>query len=327
MFPKNCLLAAVDLGSNSFRLEVDQYKAGYLRRKIYLREPIRLGRGLDENMLLSPQAMTRGWDYLEKLGEHIKNYKVYKTRAIATQTLRQAKNRQEFVQKGQELLGHPIEIISGEQEALLIYTGVTALLDTKFMRRGMTNTEKRLVIDIGGRSTEIITGQGLSAHTPTSTAIGSVSLSIQFFSDGALTKTQFDHAIAYAQSHFSEALQTLKNHRTELPAWDKAYGASGTIGAIGNVLRRNHVTNGTITQSGLDWIYAQLLKAGHIDRLQLAGLGERKDVIGGGLSSLMALFSIIPNLQNVSPTRGALRQGILYDMIKSSSTHFPKSSY
>ncbi|MGL4668049.1 MAG: hypothetical protein ACRCWR_08970 [Saezia sp.] len=320
MLPKNCLLAAIDLGSNSFRLEIDRYKSGYLRRKIYLREPIRLGRGLDDNMLLSSQAMARGWEYLEKLGLHIKKYRVYKTRAIATQTLRQAKNSQEFIQKGQELLGHPIEIISGEQEALLIYTGVSTLLDVKLTRHNMPSTEKRLVIDIGGRSTEIITGQGLHAKTPTSTPIGSVSLSMQFFSDGCFSKTNFDHAIAYAKTHFSESIQTLKQNQTALPSWDKAYGASGTIGAIANVLRRNHITRGNVTPYGLEWLHAQLLKAGHVDHIHLAGLGERKDVIGGGLSSLMALFSLINSLHTLSPTRGALRQGILYDMIKPCQT-------
>ena len=324
MLPKNCLLAAVDLGSNSFRLEIDQYRAGHLRRNVYFREPIRLGRGLDENMFLTPQAMMRGWNYLEQLGQHIKNYKVYKTRAIATQTLRQAKNSNEFIQKGQELLGCPIEIISGEQEARLIYTGVSALLDTKLVRHNMTSPEKRLVIDIGGRSTEIITGQGLNAHTPTSTPIGSVSLSIQFFADGQLSKTKFDQAIAYAQPHFSDTIKTLKNNHAELLVWDKTYGASGTIGAVGNVLRRNHITNGTITQHGLDWIYAQILKAGHIDHLHLPGLGERKDVIGGGLSCLMALFSTMKNLRSISPTRGALRQGILYNMIESHMQRFPR---
>lgn len=324
MLPKNCLLAAVDLGSNSFRLEIDQYRAGYLRRKIYLREPVRLGRGLDENMLLSSEAMVRGWDYLEKLGQHLKRYKIYKTRAIATQTLRQAKNSQDFIQKGQELLGCPIEIISGEQEALLIYTGVCALLDARLTRHGMTNPEKRLVIDVGGRSTEIISGQGLNAHTPTSTPIGSVSISMEFFPDGELSKPRFDYAITFARSHFDSAIKALNSPLAPPLDWDKAYGASGTIGAIGNVLRRSHITNGTITQQGLDWIYSHLIKAGHVDRLRLPGLGERKDVIGGGLSSLIALFSTLNNLHALSPTRGALRQGILYEMIKPYQKHLPK---
>lgn len=317
MLPKSCLLAAIDLGSNSFRLQIDQYRSGHLRRKVYFREPIRLGRGLSEDMLLSHDAMVRGWDYLEKLGRQLKAYKVYETRAIATQTLRQALNSREFVEKGQELLGCPIEVISGEQEALLIYMGVTALLDLRLKRYRQTSNESRLVIDVGGRSTEIIYGQGMNPHIPTSTPIGSVGLSMEFFPDGGLLKTNFDQAIEFAKERFNMAAQIFMQGQGSLPPWDRAYGASGTIGAIANVLRKNHISNGVITPKGLEWMYSKLIKAGHIDKLEVAGLGDRKDVIGGGLSCLMALFSTFHTLQGLSPTRGALRQGILYDMVKS----------
>ena len=315
MLPKNCLLAAIDLGSNSFRLEIDQYKAGYLRRKLYLREPVRLGRGLGEDLILSQAAMTRGWDYLAKIGHQLKKQHVHQARAIATQTLRQAKNKQEFIDKGEQLLGCPIEIISGVEEAVLIYTGVSALLDIKLIRQGKNSTENRLVVDIGGRSTEIIHGQGLNIHTPTSTEIGSVGLSMQFFENGQFTHHQFDDAIAYASSQLAPAIQTLK--QTSPFFWNKAYGASGTIGAIGNVLRKNQISDGTINSEGLNWIYDHLIQAGHMERVHLPGLGDRKDVLGGGLSSLLALFSVINDLKNLLPARGALRQGILYDMIKS----------
>lgn len=321
MLPKSCLLAAVDLGSNSFRLEINQYKNGRIQRKEYLREPVRLGRGLDANMYLTEEAMTRGWQYLEKLGAHLKQVKAYEVRAIATQTLRFAKNQHEFIERGAHLLGYPIEVISGEEEALLIYTGVCALLDAKKTYQKTQSTKRRLVIDIGGRSTEIILGQGLEAYAAVSIPIGSVGVSMDFFSNGSMHQDQFEKAIAFIKEQFDTAVLSLKQQMEKINQpfiWDASYGASGTIGAIGNVLKRNQETSGKITDQGIEWIYKKLLQAKTVDRISLAGLGERRDVVAGGFSIIKALFASLEGLQTIQPARGALRQGIIFEMIRPS---------
>lgn len=319
MLPKSCFLAAVDLGSNSFRLEINQYKNGRIRRTEYLREPVRLGRGLDANLYLSEEAMSRGWKYLEKLGNHLKQVKAYQVRAIATQTLRLAKNQHEFIKRGEQLLGYPIEVIPGEDEALLIYMGVCALLDAKKTYQKTQSTKRRLVIDIGGRSTEIILGQGLKPYAAVSVPIGSVGVSMDFFSNGLMQENQFENAIASIKTQFDTAILSLKQQMEAINQpfiWETSYGASGTIGAIGNVLKRNQVTSGKITSEGVEWIYKKLLQAKTIDRINLAGLGERRDVVGGGFSILQALFTSLHGLHTIQPARGALRQGIIFEMVR-----------
>ena len=320
MLPKNCLLAAVDLGSNSFRVEVDRYQKGTLTRKDYIREPVRLGRGLNHEMRLDQASMERGWACLEQFGAYLRQQNVYQARAVATQTLRQAVNRNEFIEIGQKFLGVPIEIISGEQEALFIYTGVCALLDEAYPpAQGEQEQEKRFVIDIGGRSTELIVGQGSQALTAYSCPVGSVGLSMDFFANERLTQPQFDQAVAYARTLFNTAAQTMERACGTVLVWDQAYGASGTIGAVSNVLRNNQVTDGAITRPALDWIYEYLLRAGSITALSMPGLGDRRDVVGGGVSILLALFDTFQDLQALVPARGALRQGVLYDMVASAN--------
>ena len=146
------LLAAIDLGSNSFRLEIGILEDGHIRRVEYLKETVRQGNGLDAERMLSKEAMVRGWECLARFSERLSGFAPKYVRAVATQTLREAKNREEFLNEAEKILGFPIEVISGREEARLIYSGVVNLLPQ--------SEEKRLVIDIGGRSTEIILGQG-----------------------------------------------------------------------------------------------------------------------------------------------------------------------
>ena len=151
------LLAAVDLGSNSFRLEIGRYDTGQITRTEYLKETVRQGNGLDENRNLTLDAMQRGWDCLARFGERLAGFKKSQVRAVATQTLREARNRDEFLVRGSKLLGFPIDVIAGREEARLIYKGVAHMLPQ--------SDERRLVVDIGGRSTEMIVGKGFEAHT------------------------------------------------------------------------------------------------------------------------------------------------------------------
>ena len=168
------VLAALDLGSNSFRLEIGRFDHGQISRSEYLKETVRQGNGLDADRNLSADAMQRGWDCLARFAERLAGLKKDQVRAVATQTLREARNRDEFLHRANKILGFPIDVISGREEARLIYQGVAHLLPQ--------SNERRLVVDIGGRSTEMILGQGLDAQHTESYRVGSVAWSIKYFS-------------------------------------------------------------------------------------------------------------------------------------------------
>lgn len=296
------LLAAVDLGSNSFRLEIGRFEHGLIRRIEYLKETVRQGNGLDEERNLTPDAMQRGWDCLARFAERLKGFPAERVRAVATQTLREARNRDAFLQRGSALLGHPIDVISGPEEARLIYQGVAHLLPQ--------SDERRLVVDIGGRSTELILGHGFSADTVASFRVGSVAWSTRYFPDGAFTAESFRTAEIAAKAVLDEALNTYRPQ-----AWDVAYGSSGTAGAIGDILAVLGGPPGLITRAGLDWLQEQLLRARTVDKVRLEGLKEdRRAVIGGGLSVMRAVFDLL-DIREMQVAQGALRQGALYDLL------------
>ena len=296
------LLAAIDLGSNSFRLEIGRYDHGHIQRVEYLKEGVRQGGGLDDNNVLSDVAMQRGWDCLARFAERLKGFDRSQVRAVATQTLREARNRDVFIQKAQVILGFPIEVISGLEEARLIYQGVSRLLPQ--------SDERRLVVDIGGRSTELIRGQGFQAKAMDSFRLGSVAWSSRYFPDNVFSAQAFKTAEIAAQAVLDEALDTFPHH-----LWDVAYGSSGTVGAIADVLEANGRSADTISREGLDWLKDKLLKAQTVDNLRLEGIkDDRKLVIGGGLSVLRAVFDLF-DIEHMQPAQGALRNGALYDLI------------
>lgn len=300
------LLAAVDLGSNSFRLEIGRYEHGYIQRVHYLKETVRQGAGLDEERNLSPQALQRGWDCLERFAERLQGVAPAQVRAVATQTLREARNREVFIARGNALLGHPIEVVSGPEEARLIYQGVSHLLPP--------SPERRLVVDIGGRSTELILGQQYQAREMVSLRMGSVAWSGRFFADGQFTTRAFEAAQTAARAQIDEVLAVFHPGQ-----WDVAYGSSGTVGAVDEILAQCGRTAGHITRADLLWLEQQLLRAGHMDRVQLAGLkDDRRPVIGGGVSVLRALFDAL-GIEDMQVAQGALRQGVLYNMVSHES--------
>ena len=307
------LLAAVDLGSNSFRLEIGRYEHGHIQRVEYLKETVRQGGGLDEERNLSQAAMQRGWDCLARFAERLADFAPRQVRAVATQTLREAKNRDVFLERGNAILGHAIEVVSGPEEARLIYQGVSHLLPQ--------SDERRLVVDIGGRSTELILGRQYQAHEVASFRVGSVSWSKQFFADGQLTAAAFRQAETAAQAMLDEALAVYRPER-----WERAYGSSGTVGAVAEILAACGHESGVIYRQGLDWLLQQLLRAGHTSRVELSGLkDDRRPVIGGGLSVLRALFDLL-QIDRLHVAQGALRQGALYDLIDRSSPGTDKRS-
>ena len=296
------LLAAVDLGSNSFRLEIGRLDHGRIQRIEYLKETVRQGNGLDADRNLSLDAMQRGWDCLARFGERLAGFQETQIRAVATQTLREARNRDEFLAQARKIIGFPIDVISGREEARLIYQGVAHLLPQ--------SDQRRLVVDIGGRSTELVLGQGLEAHTMESCRVGSVTWSMRYFPDGHFSPRAFEMAEIAAKAVLDETVTTYR-----AGTWDVAYGSSGTIGAVSEVLTAAGWPPGLVTREGLDWLLDRLLKAQSAERLKLEGIKEdRRAVIGGGVSVLRAVFDLL-GIAQMEAAQGALRHGVLYDLV------------
>ncbi len=297
-------LATVDLGSNSFRLEIGRLELGQIQRMEYHKETVRQGNGLDADRRLSQDAMQRGWNCLARFAERLAGFKPHQVRAVATQTLREARNREEFLSVAQQVLGFPIDVISGREEARLIYQGVAHLLPQ--------SDERRLVVDIGGRSTEMIIGQGYTATTTESYRVGSVAWSMRHFPDGVLSARHFDHAEIAAKAVLDEALHT--HQRSQ---WDIAYGSSGTVGAVASTLflAGQAPAEGVITREGLHWLRDRLIKTRRSDAIRLEGIKEeRRPVIAGGLAVLLAVFDLLA-IETMQHAHGALRHGALFDML------------
>ncbi|MES3000130.1 MAG: exopolyphosphatase [Pseudomonadota bacterium] len=296
------LLAAVDLGSNSFRLEIGRLDHGQIRRVEYLKETVRQGGGLDEARNLTPEAMRKGWECLARFGERLAGFRKGQVRAVATQTLREARNREAFLAKANQVLGFPIDVISGREEARLIYLGVSHLLPQ--------SDERRLVVDIGGRSTELILGRQFEPSAAESYRVGSVAWSMRYFPDGEFTADAFEAAEVAAKAVLDEALTTYRRE-----GWDVAYGSSGTIGAVSDILGAAGWEGGVVTREGLEWLRDRLLAARTSDKLRMDGLkDDRKPVVGGGLSVLSAVFDLL-EIDEMRPAVGALRHGALYDLL------------
>jgi len=295
-------LAAIDMGSNSFRLEIAELPRGQYKRIEYLKETVRLGAGLDAEGMLTEAAMLRGLDCLKRFAQRLQGFAPTRVRAVATQTLREARNRNAFLARAQEALGFPIEVISGREEARLIYAGVARLQASEL---------PRLVIDIGGRSTEMILGQGRLPLTAESFQVGSVSLSMRFFPDGRFTAEAFRAAQVAAGAELEEALTLFKPN-----LWQQALGSSGTVGAVSQILAAAGITDGRITPDALRWCIAQCLEVGQMDKLKLPGLKEdRRAVVGGGLCILYTLLTQF-GIEQLLPAKGALRQGVIFDLVE-----------
>lgn len=293
------LLAAIDMGSNSFRLEVGRLQHGQIQRTEYLKETVRQGAGLDKNSMLSGEAMQRGWDCLERFAERLRGMELSHVRAVATQTLREARNSNDFTERAQQILGVPIEVIAGREEARLIYSGVAHQLPP--------SDERRVVVDIGGRSTEFILGTGITPEVTESYQIGSVSWSMRYFADGVLSAKRLNKARIAARAQFSEIASLFPSG-----SWDVAFGCSGTVGAVAGILEGAGFESETITREGLEWIVREMVACGHADKLSFAQLKDRhRDILGGGISVLRAAFELL-EMERMHVSKGALRHGMLY---------------
>ncbi len=300
--PSEQRLAAVDLGSNSFRLEIGVIEHQEFVRTDYIKEAVRQGGGLDENRDLTPEAMQSGWNCLARFGERLAGFKRNQVRAVATQTLREARNRDVFLARATKVLGFPIDVVSGREEARLIFQGVANKL--------AESDEKRLVIDIGGRSTELALGHGLQARKMESYRVGSLVWSQRYFPDGVLSPKHFQKAQVAAAAVLEGATNVYQSAN-----WERAYGSAGTVGAIGDILVQAGWAANRIDRDGLEWLLDALVTAQQVERIKLPGLREdRRPILAGGLSVLRALFDLL-HIDSIEIAQGGLRHGLICDML------------
>lgn len=298
----NKFTAAVDLGSNSFRLQIGRIVDNQIYPLDGLKETVRLAAGLTSGKLLDNAAQKRGLNALAIFAERLRDFDATAVRAVATNTFRVAKNAKAFLQKAEVALGFPIEIISGREEARLIYLGVAHTLPNPGQRQ--------LVVDIGGGSTELIIGQNSQPIELESLYMGCVSYSLRFFPAGCVDKNNFRAAELSAR----QELQSIVHAYREM-GWDEAIGSSGTARAIMDLLEQNKLSDHGITRRGLNSLCAELIRAGSPSRMRLHGLrADRLPVLPGGLAIMSAIFDAL-DLERMAFSEGALRLGVLYDQL------------
>jgi exopolyphosphatase / guanosine-5'-triphosphate,3'-diphosphate pyrophosphatase len=296
------VIAAVDLGSNSFHMVVARYSHGQLTILDRLREVVRLGAGLDEHGRLKREAMDAALACLERFGQRLRDMKAESVRVVGTNTLRKARRKGAFLDRARAALGHPIEVISGIEEARLIYLGVA---------RTMPNEPgRRLVADIGGGSTELIIGEGLQARKLESLYMGCVSMSTRYFGDGEITEKRMKRARIAARLELEPVQAQFRSY-----GWEHAVGASGTIRAVADVLRTRNSAEFSLTPDGVETLIEQALRAGSIPKLRLPGLTEdRAPVFVGGLAIVAEILQVL-EIKSMRVADGALREGLLYDLV------------
>ena len=294
--------AAVDLGSNSFHMLLARMEGEQLQVLDRLKEMVRLAGGLDEKNRLTAKAQERAIACLQRMGQRLQGVPTDQLRIVGTNTLRKAKNAREFLARAEEAIGHPIEIISGREEARLLYLGVAHSLPG--------DQGRRLVADIGGGSTEVIIGKGFEAKLRESLHMGCVSMTQAYFADGKIKKSNWKKAVTHA---LLELRPLLHDYRKK--GWDVAVGASGSMRSTATVLEENGWSAEGITRSGLEQLKRFCFDAGKIKALDsLAGLsGERLPVFIGGVVIIHALFEAF-ELERMGVSTGALREGVIYDL-------------
>jgi exopolyphosphatase/guanosine-5'-triphosphate,3'-diphosphate pyrophosphatase len=296
------VLAAVDLGSNSFHMVVARCAHGQVTIVDRLREMVRLAAGLDEHGRLSKEATDRALASLSRFGQRLHDMKAGSVRVVGTNTLRKARRKAGFLERARAVLGHPIEIISGIEEARLIYAGVT---QTMPMEPG-----RRLVVDIGGGSTECIIGEGYEPRILESLYMGCVALSAENFPDGRVIAKRFQRAVVACEVEL-EPIQV----PFRAIGFEHAVGSSGSVRAIGEALREMDPTRQAITREGLAELAARLVDAGNVRAAGFECINEERwPVFPGGLAILTAVFNAL-GIESMRIADGALREGLLYDMV------------
>jgi len=299
-------LAAVDLGSNSFHLEIGRV----VERQIYpldaVREVVRLGAGLTADKRIDRATQARALESLAKLAERLRGFPRQAVRAVGTNALRVAKNAPQFLREARQVLGFPIEVISGREEARLIYLGVAHAMPAAVGSK----IERRLVVDVGGGSTEFIVGTGLEPQLTESLYMGCVSYSLKYFPDGKVDKAAMRAAELAARQELAGIVRAYR-----AAGWDEAVASSGTARSIENILRENGFAEDGLTRAGLEKLRSLLVKSEKADPDRIAGLRpNRAPVLPGGLAILHAAFEEF-GLESMKVSAAALRHGVLYDLL------------
>ena len=298
----NAEVAAVDLGSNSFHMMVARSEGGELQVIDRLREPIRLAAGLDSDKRLRPEAQALALACLQRFGQRLRHLPPERVRIVGTNTLRKMRRSADFIQTAEAALGHPIEIISGAEEARLVYSGVT---------HGMGNEQpRRLVVDIGGGSTEVIIGRGSHPQLMESVSLGCVTHTQLHFGTGDINRLNFRKArlAARVQLEFLE-------RRYRRAGWNVALGASGTVRGVWRVLMAQGWCEQEITREGIEKLVALVIERGHINRLDFEALrDDRRPVFAGGLAVLAGVFDAL-QIERMQTSEYALREGVIHDLL------------
>ena len=299
-------LAAVDLGSNSFHLQIGRVVDGQIYPLDAVREVVRLGGGLTADRRIDRATQAAALEALAKFAERLRGFSRQAVRAVGTNALRVAKNSPQFLREARAVLGFPIEVISGREEARLIYLGVAHSLPAAALSKG----ERRLVFDVGGGSTELIIGTGLEPQLTESLYMGCVSYSLKYFPGGRIDKQGMKTAELAARQ---ELAGIVRGYRAE--GWEEAVASSGTARSIENILRENGFAEEGITRDGLEKLRAMLIKGERADPDRIAGLRpSRAPVLPGGVAIMSAVFDEL-ELDSVKVSDGALRHGVLYDLL------------
>ncbi len=296
------LVAAVDLGSNSFHLVIASNRHGALQVVDRIKEMVRLAGGLNSRGQLEPEARERALACLERFGQRLRDLPPGSVRAVGTNTLRHLSDGAAFLADAEAAIGHPIEIVSGYEEARLIYQGVAQTLPE--------HGRSRLVIDIGGGSTELIVGESIRPVMMESLHMGCVSMTRRFLPEGRLEPARLQR-LRGAVLRELEPIQQAYRHA----GWEQAVGASGTVRAVQSVVEAEGWSERGISRDSLQRLQAALLRAGHSDNVQLRGLSaERRPVFAGGALVLAGIFEAL-DIDHMQVSDGALREGLLYDLL------------
>ncbi len=294
-------LAAVDLGSNSFHLQIARVVDDALYPLDSLKETVRLGAGVTPDKNIDAVTAQRAFATLKLFAERLRGMPKDHVRVVGTNALRVAKNAHDFVKEAEAILGYPIEVIAGREEARLIYVGVAKSLPPA--------SHNRLIVDIGGGSTEFIIGYRLKPKLMDSLYMGCVSYSARYFADGAIDKRIFKEAQLAARKEIEQIRGGFIKE-----GWRECYGSSGTAKALAGIIADAGMSNGTITLQGLEWLRDRAIKAGNFDKLGLAIKPDRIPVLAGGLAIMLTIFEEL-KLEEMTTVDTALRDGVLHDML------------
>lgn len=297
---KSKKLAVVDLGSNSFHLVLARIVEQDVQLLLKEKLRVRLAQGLDHTLNLNEESIERGLKTLAIYAETLKGFHPDQVKIIATYTLRVAKNAHDFINKAKAIIPYPIQVVSGKEEARLIYQGVA---------HSMHYQHNRLVIDIGGGSSELVIGHGFNTLALSSRDVGCVSLTKQYFGQGKISTTRFKNALLAAEQEIEPIVRQYKNI-----SWQLAIGTSGTASALTDVALANNFCQGALTAQALISIKRAILKFDHLEQITIKGLpADRRHVIVGGLIIMLAIFELF-EIERLEYCDKALREGVIYEM-------------